>query len=142
MPNTIGTQITSERMGRPWSMLLVYPQVPEPQLKQQEPAEDRRECVVVDVAGLHPAGEPGEPADEPRGAVHHDAVDDRLVAPRPERGADAAHAAREEPVVEVVEAVLALEDGGDDAGSGPHHPRQVGPRDIQVPGSRDAGDRQ
>src|SRR5687768_6582601 len=113
MPKAIGTQIVSERTY-PWNIVVFVSvlavQEEGEEGEHREYARDHREGVVVDEAGLRAARHAREPADEPRGAVHHDPVDDGLVAPGPEPGAHAARAAREEPVVEVVEAVLALED--------------------------------
>src|SRR5712671_4491036 len=90
MPKAIGTQIVSERMC-PWSIVVVvvvvgleFLQVQPEEREQREHAEDHGERVVVDVAGLGAARDAGEPADEARGAVHHDAVDDGLVAPGPQ----------------------------------------------------------
>src|SRR5690349_13491488 len=118
MPKAIGTQMARESTY-PWNIVVVFGGralefvgVPEPG-EQPEDADDHREGVVVDVARLHAAGDAGEPAHEARGAVHHDPVDHGLVAPGPQARAQAARAAGEEPVVEVVEAVLALEDRGD-----------------------------
>ena len=52
---------------------------------------------------------------EARRAVHEDAVDHAHVAALPEARADRARAAGEEERVELVEAVLAIEDPVDDA---------------------------
>src|SRR3954470_198909 len=85
MPKTIGTQIASERTY-PWNIgCCSFPrrsellQVEPEEREQREHAEDHRERIVVDVARLHAAGDAGEKADHPGRAVHHDAVDDRLV---------------------------------------------------------------
>src|SRR6185436_17160143 len=148
MPNAIGTQITSERRN-PWNIVVVVAawkvgsellQVEPEEREQREHAEDHRERIVVDVAGLHAAGHAREPADEARRAVDHDHVDDGLVAPRPESRAEAARAAGEEPVVEVVEAVLLLQDGGEHPGPALDHRGQVGPLDVEEPGDGHAGD--
>src|SRR5689334_15306238 len=107
MPKAIGTQITSERTY-PWNIgSCSFPvrsellQVEPEERKQREHAEDHRERIVVDVARLHAPGHAGEKPDRPGGPVHHDPVDDGLVAPRPQARAHAARAAGEEPVVEV-----------------------------------------
>src|SRR5438132_581224 len=147
MPKAIGTQMARERSGSPWSIVVVVgvallelPQEDPEEAQEGEYAEDHREGVVVDVAGLQAPRDAGEPDHQARRAVHHDAVDEGAVAPGPEPGADLACAAGEEPVVEVVEAVLALEDGGEHARLSLDDAGQVGPEDVEEPrgrGSRD-----
>src|SRR5258708_11955489 len=117
IPKAIGTQMVSGRRY-PWNIVVVFfgrrglspAEVDEEEAEEREHAEDHRERVGIDVARLHAPRDPREPADQMRSSVHHDAVDDRLVAPRPQARADAPRAAGEEPVVELVEVVLAIQD--------------------------------
>src|SRR5438132_6488976 len=94
MPKRIGTQIASEMIMVVVARLEALQLQPEPR-EDGEHAEDHRERVVVDVAGLHPSRDPGEPADQLRGAVHHDPVDDGAVTPGPEAVAHLARPAGE-----------------------------------------------
>src|SRR5687767_6023564 len=84
-PKAIGTQMASERYGSIVVVMggrgLELAQIEPEEGEEGEHAEDHRERVVVDEAGLEPAGHACEPADEARGAVHHDPVDHGLVAP-------------------------------------------------------------
>src|SRR6185295_7271883 len=96
MPKAIGTQIVSERTY-PWNIVSCsfpsrseFLQVEPEEREQREHAEDHRERIVVDVARLHAAGDAGEEADRLGGAVHHDPVDEGLVAPGPQARAQAA----------------------------------------------------
>src|SRR5258708_23856337 len=117
IPKAIGTQMVSERRY-PWNIVVVFlgrrdlgpAEVDEEEAQEREHAEDHRERVRIDVARLHAPRDPREPAVPRPSAVHHDAVDDGLVAPGPQARADAARSAGEEPVVELVEVVLVVQD--------------------------------
>src|SRR5687768_9454733 len=142
-PKAIGTQMAAERRY-PWRSIVVVVlellQVQPEEGEEREHAEDHRERVVVDEAGLRPARDAGEPADESRRAVHHDPVDHRLVAPGPQARAELARATGEEPVVELVEAVLALEDRGQHAEPRLDPGGQVRTHDVEQPCEGEPGE--
>src|SRR6478609_12205620 len=92
VPNTIGVQMA--RLSTPTLFFSLSAEPDEPR-HQHEDADDHCECVVVDVAGLQPAGDAGEPADQVRAAVDHGAVDHRLVTALPQPHPQAARGARE-----------------------------------------------
>src|SRR5258706_10080322 len=96
-------------------------------------AEDHHEGVPVDQPALHQAHHAGEPAHQARGAVHHHAVDGHLVAALPQARADHARALREQPGVELVEAVLALDQGVERAEGCSDFFRQIESYPVQVP---------
>src|SRR4051812_44583 len=75
----------------------------QPQREDQEHADDHAERIVIDVPRLDPAHDAGDPADDARRAVHHDAVDQGDVAVSPERCSEVACPAGESPVIEPVE---------------------------------------
>src|SRR5690606_13641662 len=73
---------------------------------QGDQADDHRQGIVIEVAGLHPAQHHGERAHGARGAVHQRAVDELHVAHLPEEAAEPPAAAREHGVVDLVEVEL------------------------------------
>src|SRR5512135_2803307 len=120
-PNRIGIQMLRLSQGVGFIVCPLWPA--EPQRQQHEYADDHGERIVIDVAGLEQAHQPSDPADHARRAVDHEAVDDRHVADFPQAAADAARAAREEPVVEAVEAVFLHQDVDEEAELLPQHAR-------------------
>src|SRR4051794_4365566 len=95
-PNTIGVQMASERSP---TFILVLPSLLQPVADhgpadevrhEHHHAQQHREGVVIDVAGLHPADHAGEPAHRARAAVDEHAFDDALVAALPQPGAERA----------------------------------------------------
>src|SRR5581483_10633978 len=89
MPARTGSQITVESGGRP-SIRRPFSSACEPQRQQHEHPDDHGERVVVDETGLHLPDHAREPADQPRRAVHENAVDDADVAALPQAAADKA----------------------------------------------------
>src|SRR6188508_3834590 len=108
-PATIGTQMDRDRYG-------IIAASPRPVREQCEYAEDHRERVVIDVAGLHVPPERSRPADEASRAIDEEAVDDGAVADGGQEVTHRARAAGEEPVVEPVEIVFLVEQRVDRAG--------------------------
>src|SRR5512140_2034970 len=112
-PNRIGIQMLRLSQGVGFIVCPLRPA--EPQRQQHEHADDHRERIVIDVAGLEQAHQASDPADHARRAVDHEAVDDRHVADLPQPAADAARPAGEKPIVETVEAVLLHQDVDEEA---------------------------
>src|SRR5512134_2235533 len=113
----------------------------EPEGEDHDP-DQHAEGVLVDEAALEEPRYPGEPADDARRAVHHHAVDHRLVAGAPEAPAERPRAAGEEPRIKLVEAVLARDDRVQRAELHGDALRQVGALEIEPPRRGDAGKRQ
>src|SRR5690606_22287304 len=83
----IGSQITMLNKGQ----LVIAASLRRPPNKPARDcceAEDHRERIVVEVAGLDVTHDGGDEADRPRAAVHDDAVDQPLVRDAPEPRAE------------------------------------------------------
>src|SRR5262245_42155119 len=103
-PAAIGIQMASESSGQ-----LAMPEPPDDPAHADQDAEQHEEGIGIDQAGLDQADHAREPAHDARRAVHCQPVDHGLVAAAPETLAEAARAAGEEPGIQLVEAVLALD---------------------------------
>ena len=107
----------------------------EPEREQHEHADDHRERVVVDEAGLELRAIWRGPAHHTRRAVDEKAVDDGHVADLPQSAPEQARAAGEEPVVEAVEIILVLEQRIERPEGAAQLRRQVGALQIQETGA-------
>src|SRR5215207_8961560 len=85
-PKRIGTQMA--RLNIPiFAFLRGLSVEPDEIRHEDEDAQQHREGIVVDIAGLHPAHDAGHAADGLPRAVDDGTVDDALVAAFPQAGA-------------------------------------------------------
>jgi hypothetical protein len=91
--------------------------------------------VVIDIAGLEPAGSSPDGVGDGRDAVGAQAVDDLLVALLPEQVAKLLCAANENKIIDFVEEPLVVEEGPDQAAPGRDARRHAFVEDIGVPGA-------
>src|SRR6185295_13432924 len=136
-PARIGTQMASERSGT-----LPMPEAPDDPAHAEQNAEQHEEGIGIHKAGLQQADHAREPAHDPRRAVHHQAVDHRLVAGAPETAPERARAAGKQPRIELIEAVLALDQRVERAKGNGDALREMGLFEVQNPSRHDSGHRQ
>src|SRR5512135_2879450 len=110
-PKAIGIQIArlSQGVVVAMSVRLTGDAQRDEQRDQHQQTDDHAERVGIDVSGLDEARGARHPADQPRAAVHRNAVDEGDIAPLPEAGPQPPGAAGEHELVDAVEVVLVLE---------------------------------
>src|SRR5690606_25978585 len=130
-PPRIGSQINVLSRGQLASIVasLSFSVAADPHQHRQhgDEAEDHGEGVVVEASGLHVADDAGDAVDHRGRAVHQQPVDQAGIGALPRQAAELDAAAGEALDPQVVEAVLVLEDAGQETadGAGAHPLRQL-----------------
>src|SRR6266851_8201185 len=139
---TSGRKVVRLRMGK----LLVMAGRPSPDGLEEVPrhhddgADQYGEGVVIEIAGLQPAGAYREIDRARRDAVGTDAVDHRAVALLPQAAAEHEGRAHEQPIVELVEIPFVEEEQIERAEPLGDERRQIGAEHVEVIGRGDAED--
>src|SRR5262249_2706943 len=133
---TSGRKVTNDRRGQ-WLMppLLLRQQIPG---DQRDDADQHGKGVVIDVAGLQPAGLARQLAGGGGDPVGPEPIDDHAVTALPEAVAQGKGRAHEQPVVELVEVPFVEQEQVDRAEPRRQPDRNAGLQRIEEIGERDA----
>src|SRR5690606_10723658 len=116
------------------------PEAVQPQAQDHQQADDHHERILINEAGLEQAHDAGEHAYRLGRAVDQQPVNEADVAAFPQALAEQHGAVRKDLLVEVVEAVLVLENADQRCELLAQHTRQIRTDDVEVPRRHETGD--